>query len=167
MKIGVTYFLIALAIILQSNTLHEYYVAVYEAGLSRNGQSIQISAKFIAHDIEEAVVRASHPFLNFGSQNEHPKKDSILNEYLKAKLDFNINGEITPFQIIGSEVELDEDLWIYIEVPLKGKINELTIYNAILTETFEAQKNIMHWDINGFKKSLIFTHLNNEQELKL
>ena len=159
--------IIALAIVFMSMTLHDYFVATYNAKLSQDGTSIQISAKFIAHDVEDALVELNHPFLNLGSAKEHPKKDSILNDYLKAKLQFEVNGKRTPFILVGSEVELDEDFWVYIEVPLEEKIETLSVYNAILTEVFKGQQNIMHWDVNGHKKSLIFTHLNNEQEVKL
>ena len=86
---------------------------------------------------------------------------------MKPKLQFSINEKDVPFKFIGSETELDEDFWVYIEVPLTDDIKSLKIYNAILTEVFKGQQNIMHWDINGLKKSLIFTHLNNEQEIKL
>ena len=164
-----THIIIAIVtlVLLQSNTLHEYYVATYESKISQDRKSIQISAKFIAHDVEEALVQSNHPFLNLGSKQEHPKKDSILNEYLKAKLQFKVNEKELTFKIIGSETELDEDFWVYIEVPLNEEIKTLNIYNAILTEVFEAQHNIMHWELGSLKKSLIFTHLNNEHVIKL
>ncbi len=100
-----------------------------------------------------------------GSQKEHAKKDSILNEYLKAKLQFEVNQEDAPFNIIDSEIELDEDFWVYIEVPLQESIKSLKVYNAVLTETFPSQQNIMHFNLKGNKKSFIFTQLNNEQQI--
>lgn len=157
----------ALSLTLMSFMLHEYYVATYDAHLSKDKKAIQISAKFIAHDVEKALIESNHPDLKLGSRNEHPKKDSILTHYLKSKLEFTINKKPLEFKLIGSEVELDEDFWVYIEIPLQEEIQTLHVYNAILTEVFKGQQNIMHWDIGGLKKSLIFTHLNNEQEIKL
>ena len=167
MKIKHNLYISFLLLTIMGFSLHDYFVATYQANLSKDGKSIQIAAKFIAHDVENALIESNHPNLKLGSKNEYVQKDSILNEYLKTKLIFTINGKETPFKILGSEVELDEDFWVYIEVPLSETPKSIKVYNAILTEVFKGQQNIMHWDLEGHKKSLIFTHLNNEQEIKL
>lgn len=148
-----------------SSTLHDYFVATYDSNLSRDGKSIQISAKFIAHDVEKTLTQLGYPDLKLGSQSEHLKKDSILLEYLNAKLQFEVNNSQISYKIIGSEIELDEDFWVYIEVPLQESIKSLKVYNAVLTETFPSQQNIMHFNFTGNKKSFIFTQLNNEQQI--
>ena len=136
---------------------HDYYVAIYDVQLSRDGQSLQISAKLIAHDVEEAIARANHPFLNMGSKNEYPKTDSILHLYMSQKLQFDINGKRAQFNYVGHELELDEDLWIYLEIPLEEPINELYVYNGVLIENFEGQQNIMHLKIGEYTKTITFT----------
>jgi hypothetical protein len=147
---------------------HDFYVAIFEVNLSKDERSIQISAKFIAHDMEEAVMSTNGPHLNLGEKNEHPQADSLLLDYLKRNLSFKINGKETSPQFVGKEVELDEDLWLYIEIPFEEKkIKSIDIINTCLIADFPAQENMMHINIGGEMKTYIFTKTTIDQHIEL
>jgi predicted RNase H-related nuclease YkuK (DUF458 family) len=43
-------------------------------------------------------------------------------------------------------------------VQFSEKITTFEIFNSVLTEIFDEQKNIVHTDINGNKKSVLLTY---------
>lgn len=152
---------------LTSFALHDYFVATYDVNLSKDEKSIQMSIKLITHDVEEALVTENHPFLNLRSKNEYQNVDSVLNVYFKDHLQFTINSTPVSYKFIGHEAELDEDLWVYLELPIESKVESISIFNSVLTQVFEGQQNIMHFKLGEYSESIIFTHSKNEQDIKL
>lgn len=157
-----------MAFTLLSSMVHDYYVAIFEVNLSKDERYIQISAKFIAHDLEESIMNTNGPHLNLGAKNEHPQADSLLLDYIKRNLSFKINDKETTPQFVGKEVELDEDLWLYIEIPIEEKkIKTIDIINTCLIEDFPSQENMMHINIRGQMKTHVFTKSIIDQHIEL
>lgn len=147
---------------------HDYYIAIFEVNLSKDEKSLQVSAKFIAHDVEESIMKSNGQYLNLLSSNEHPKADSLLGDFLVKNLSFKINGVEAPIIYEGKEVELDEDLWIYFEIPItEKKIKTIDIINTCLITDFPSHQNIMHVSIRGQLKSYVLTKDTIEQQIQL
>jgi hypothetical protein len=150
MKKKIKYALIALFFMVSyAAKAHDYYIAIFEINESRDGKSLQISAKFIAHDMEEAMMRQDYPYLNMNSRNEHPDTDSLLFDYFSKNFSMIINQNKAPMVFVGKELGLDEDLWIYIEIPLTETINTLTLTNTLLIREFSKQQNIVYSNIGN------------------
>ncbi|MFP5471614.1 MAG: DUF6702 family protein [Bacteroidia bacterium] len=160
-------FLLLFSLCALSLSAHEYYIAIFEVGLSKDERSIQISAKFIAHDLEEAIMSTNGPHLNLGSKNEHPQADSLLFDYILRNFSINVNKKkISPI-FVGKDVEFDEDLWVYIEIPLDEKMKEMSITNTCLISDFPSHQNIMHVTIKGQLKTYVFTKNIIDQHIQL
>jgi hypothetical protein len=168
MKKKIKYALIALFVMVSfASKAHDYYIAIFEINESRDGKSLQISAKFIAHDVEEAMMRQDYPYLNMNSRNEHPDTDSLLFDYFSKNFSVMINQNKAPMVFVGKELGLDEDLWIYIEIPLTETISTLTLTNTLLIREFSKQQNIVYSKIGVVNKTTIFTNEIIEQSLTL
>ena len=64
--------------------------------------------------------------------------------------------------------EYEDDVMIcYHKINYSGKLKLLNIYNTILTEQYSEQQNLLHTNINGNKKSILFTNINKEEKLEL
>lgn len=151
-----------------SSIAHDYYITIFEVNLSKDEKSLQISAKFIAHDVEEAIMKNNGQYLNLSSSKEHPKADSLLVDFLKKNVSFKINGTDAPIIYDGKEVELDEDLWLYFEIPItEKKIKTIDITNTCLIAHFPNHQNIMHVSIRGQLKSYVLTKDQIEQQIQL
>ncbi len=160
--------LLALCIALSFNSwAHEYYIAIFEINESRDGKSLQISAKFIAHDVEEAMMRQDYPYLNMNSRNEHPDADSLLFDYFQKNFKVVINQTPQSLNYVGKELALDEDLWIYLEITLEEPIKQLSLINTLLIREFPKQQNIVYSKIGVVNKTTIFTNEIIEQSLTL
>lgn len=159
--------LLAIVLVGMSSQAHEYYIAIFEINESRDGKSLQISAKLIAHDVEEAMMRQDYPYLNMNSRNEHPDSDSLLFDYFSKNFSVMINQNKAPMVFVGKELALDEDLWIYIEIPLTETTDSITLHNTILIREFPQQQNIVYSKIGAVNKTTIFTNEITEQSITL
>jgi hypothetical protein len=168
MKKKIKYALIALFVMVSfASKAHEYYIAIFEINESRDGKSLQISAKFIAHDVEEAMMRQDYPYLNMNSRNEHPDADSLLFDYFQRNFKVVINQTPQSLNYVGKELALDEDLWIYVEIILEEPIKQLSLTNTLLIREFPKQQNIVYSKIGVVNKTTIFTNEIIEQTLTL
>jgi hypothetical protein len=168
MKKKIKYALIALFVMISfASKAHEYYIAIFEINESRDGKSLQISAKFIAHDVEEAMMRQDYPYLNMNSRNEHPDADSLLFDYFQRNFKVVINQTPQSLNYVGKELALDEDLWIYVEIILEEPIKQLSLTNTLLIREFPKQQNIVYSKIGVVNKTTIFTNEIIEQTLTL
>jgi hypothetical protein len=168
MKKKIKYALITLFVMVSfASKAHDYYIAIFEINESRDGKSLQISAKFIAHDVEEAMMRQDYPYLNMNSRNEHPDADSLLFDYFQRNFKVVINQTPQSLNYVGKELALDEDLWIYVEIILEEPIKQLSLINTLLIREFPKQQNIVYSKIGVVNKTTIFTNEIIEQSLTL
>jgi Leucine-rich repeat (LRR) protein len=53
-----------------------------------------------------------------------------------------------------------------LKIPFKDNLKELDIYNNVLSDIFNEQQNLVHLNINGNKKTILFTNTETNQKLK-
>ena len=79
-----------------------------------------------------------------------------LAAYFKENFEVGINGANSTYEYLGGEVE-DDVIWCYIEVTDVAELESIQLTNKVLTETFDDQKNLVHFKIGGEKKSFILS----------
>ena len=134
----------AVLIVLQS-VIHPFHVSVSEVKYKEEKKAIQISVRIFLDDLEIALQEYSGNEKlditlkeNWGFVNEH------LQKYILEKFRiYNDKGQMTT-NYIGAEIENDV-MWTYVEVEKVRKLRTITIWNSILTETYEDQENIVHF----------------------
>jgi hypothetical protein len=143
MKKKIKYALIALFVMVSfASKAHDYYIAIFEINESRDGKSLQISAKFIAHDVEEAMMRQDYPYLNMNSRNEHPDTDSLLFDYFSKNFSVMINQNKAPMVFVGKELGLDEDFGFTLKYLLPKQLVPSPLPTPYSLENFPSNKTL-------------------------
>jgi len=121
--------------------------------------------KFTAHDIEKAIIKESKIDLHLGEKNQHPKTDSLLNNYILDKFIVQSDKKIN-LKYIGNEFSLDETLLVYFEA--KNVVNpmKIKIENTLLTEVFSRQENVVHVELFKKTKTYSFNKINTNHTFK-
>lgn len=109
----------------------------YEAG------SLKLTAKFFTDDLEKAVGASTTSKSDF---------DNKARSYSSSRLTVKVNGALVGLTYVGSQTT-DKSTRIYLKADGIGGINDLEIKNAMLTEMFADQQNLITFDINGVRKS--------------
>lgn len=147
---------------------HKFYLSVTNVGYSEKDQAVQITSRIFIDDFEAALL-ARYDFKgNLATEKEVALADEYIEKYIRAKFAFYIDGKAAEFDFIGKRYE--DDLMIcYIEIPnLKlSDHKSIAIQNEILTDMYDEQQNVVHFKINGRKKSFVLIKENNKGMLNL
>ena len=79
-----------------------------------------------------------------------------------------INGETVKYEFIGKKYDTDMVIY-YLEVPdvpLKN-LKQIGIQNEVLTDIYDDQQNVVHFNINGKKKSHVLVKSHTKGMLNL
>ncbi|MEE9362868.1 MAG: DUF6702 family protein [Cellulophaga sp.] len=147
---------------------HKFYVSVTNINYSKEDKALQITSRIFIDDFEMVLQERYGIEANLGTKEEATIADEYIEKYLKSKFIFKIDGEYKTFTFIGKKY--DNDIMIcYLElskVELE-KIKTIEFQNEILTDMYEEQQNIIHFKLNGKKKSFILIKESNKGMLKL
>lgn len=132
-------------------TAHKFYVSITEVEYNSDDKRMEVSIKFIGHDLEKALKNAGVPELYLGTDKESAKANTYLHQYISKK--FSIQNNTTPieFTFVGKEVTNDDFIYCYLKSAPLPSIHSLTFNNSFLTELFDDQANILYYK-NGSEK---------------
>jgi hypothetical protein len=137
--------------------LHKFYVSVTQIDYVPNKKRIEITSRIFIDDLEKALTKKYQRKPNITSSNEVPEAEEYIKAYIKEKIKISINKKPQVIEYLAKEVEGDV-LIIYTKIVISKKINTFEIYNALLTEVYSDQQNIVHINIDSNKKSFLLTN---------
>lgn len=128
--------------LLTSGTLaaHDFFVSILTIRHAPNTQTLDLTWRITAHDIEHALENVAP--LKLGSDKEHPKADSILNAYFHQHLVLMQEKQLA-WTWIGKELD-GETLYCYLQVDSIASPKDLLVQNTLLQDLFYEQQNLVH-----------------------
>lgn len=147
-----------------SKDTHPLRLSLCEIEYSTPKQQLSIHLKLFLTDINEALVfDPNSQELAFCQPNEAKHANSLLLNYLNQFFYVKVNGKQVKLNIKKKHLKGDGDntaLWVYFEYPQTEAISSLEIKNAVFTDLFFDQNNIVYVHHNEASKSIM---LNKEQ----
>jgi len=141
--------------------IHPFYVSVCEIYHNPNTEALEISMKIFIDDLEVAIQKSANPSFKISEGADKNLIENEIEKYLENKFLIEIDSKIPEKKLIG--YELDSDAIIcYIEIKKIKQISNIKIYNSILTEVYEDQINLTHFQYKDQLKSLKTTKINPE-----
>lgn len=157
--------LLTLFVLTSAFTFHKFYVGVFQVDYFKEKKAVQITARLFIDDLEKALHKKHNKHFYITTKDEVPDANSYIAKYLEEKLKIKINNKIQTIQFLSKEQE--ENIVIcYFKINFKDNIKELDITNNVLSDVFSEQQNLVHLNINGNKKTILFTNTETNQKLK-
>ncbi|MEL6917000.1 MAG: DUF6702 family protein [Bacteroidota bacterium] len=147
---------------------HKFYVSVTNITYSDKDDALQITTRIFIDDLENVLAERYGIATDLATDKEYQATDKYIEKYLKAKFALKINRKTVDFDYLGKEY--DNDVVIcYIEVPKVGfsTIQSIEVTNEVLMDLFDEQQNVVHFKLNGNKKSFVLVRENNKGMLNL
>jgi hypothetical protein len=139
--------------------LHPFHLSVSDLKYNAKAKSIEASIKININDFEQALQKIYDKKVDL--INSHGKEKEEINklivEYLQKRFQLKCNGMEMKFDLLGFERE-EEGVWIYLEFKNAAVPKVIEIENSILYDNINTQENLVHFDLNGKKKSLKVTY---------
>lgn len=143
---------------------HEFYLSVTEIEYKEEKQSLQIITRVFTDDFEEVLRKRFDDDIRLSIDSEEGPVEEMTEKYLNQKLQINIDGKTLQLNYLGKEYDSDQVI-LYIEVEDVTTFSEIEVNNAILTDLFDDQKNVVHVKVNGITKSMLLQKNSDNQSL--
>ncbi|WP_026837790.1 DUF6702 family protein [Gillisia sp. JM1] len=164
MKIKFFLPIICVLMLMSFSVAHKFYVSVTEIEYNEKAESLQIISRVFIDDMEDLLQTRYDKNIRLGKTNESSSVPNHLKKYLNEKIEVKIDGRLTEVNYLGKEYE-DDMLLVYLEIPKITSFKKIIIKNAILTDMFSEQKNLVHVNYKGSTKSLILNKAKQEDVL--
>ena len=131
---------------------------------------ISINLKLFLTDVNEAVLfDPNNNELAFCQPNESINANQMLLDYVNRYFYVKVNEESIPLEIKNKRLSGEDEntaLWIYLEHSQLGELNSIEIKNAIFTDLFFDQNNIVYIHLNNQSNSIMLNKKTSVYRLK-
>ena len=131
---------------------------------------LTVNLKLFLTDVNEALIFDPYSKeLAFCQPNEYFDADKMLMDYLNRFFYVKLNKKKIDLKIKKKKLSGEGEntaLWIYLEKSVEGKFNSMEIKNAVFTDLFYDQNNIVYIHVDGYSKSIMLNKKTNIHQLK-
>lgn len=131
---------------------HPFYVSVVDLNYKQKERNLQVSVKLFSNDLEDALQRTSKKNIDLLNPKNQAETDSVLLNYISKRLAIQVNSKKQLLNYIGYEKE-EEAIWTYFEIKNCILPKNIRIDTKLLYDYLPQQINIVHFNVNGHKKS--------------
>lgn len=139
--------------------IHPLRLSLCEIEYSSDEHLLTINLKLFLMDVNEALVfDPNSKELAFCEPNESDKAERLLLDYLNEFFYIKANGRKVNLQIKNKKLSGEGDnvaLGVFFEYKQDQPLSSLEIKNAVFTDLFFDQSNIVYVHVNGDSKSLM------------
>lgn len=158
--------LVVLFVSSSSFDFHKFYVSITQVQFVPAKKRIEITSRIFQDDLNKILEKKYQKKILIHNTTANSEEQLVLKKYLNDNLKIKVDGKLKPIQFHIAEIEEDVVV-VYLSITDVKNIANLEIQNSILIDLYTDQQNIMHFTINGDKKSLNFTETSKVQTLKM
>ena len=164
--------LISLALLFYYNLdEHPLRLSLCEIEYFSETRIISINLKLFLTDVNEAILfDPNNNELAFCQPNESTNANQMLLDYINRYFYVKVNEESIPLEIKNKRLSGEDEniaLWINLEHSQLGELNSIEIKNAIFTDLFFDQNNIVYIHINNQSNSIMLNKKTSVYRLKI
>ena len=138
---------------------HPLRLSLSEIEYKKDEQLITIDLRLFLMDVNEALVfDPESTELRFCEPDESPNAEALLMNYINDFFYIEINGKRIPLEIKSKRLKgngIDTALGLVFEYRQSSPLNSMKIKNAVFTDLFFDQNNIVYVYINDSSTSLM------------
>lgn len=132
---------------------HPFHVSSSEIEYNAKADQLEISSKIFTDDFEAVLSKLYKTKADFSNKQLKPKMDELVTKYITTHLAIGSNGTFYPIKLFGWEVD-HEAVYVYTTAtPKNFNPKAINVENTILYDLFDDQMNIVHFIVNGSRKS--------------
>jgi hypothetical protein len=143
---------------------HDFHTSLTQAEYNPSSASFEISMRVFTDDLEKALANDNH--IQLTSLEKMVGADQKIEVYVKKAFSLEGNSKIFPLKYIGRENDTDVT-WLYMEVPVPAGLKVLTVKNAVLTELYEDEANIINLQFKSKKGTLLCRRGDEKKDFSL
>ena len=149
------------SILFLSFVAHKYYVSTTLIDLDEESNYFEITIKAFYDDLETELILSAIDY-----EIQYDQINKLYEDYLLSKFILTSNGNEIKYEYLGFEKRNDQ-INLYLQVESSTIVNELSIQNKILYDSYSTQKNIVLYRHKNSRKSFIQDQNNQISSIKI
>lgn len=129
---------------------HRAHASLTEIVWNKSTQEVEITHRLYAHDLEPRLFKKV-----MSGWEESPEGIAQVGAYSAAKFTIRVKGKKVPLNYVGAEPD-GEFIYVYFTAPRFKNGTELSVRDAILTDVFDNQVNLVNLTLDGNTQSQYF-----------
>ena len=154
----------------EASTFHPLRLSLCEIEYTPNKELVTVNLKLFLTDVNEAIVfDPESKELAFCQPNEPEKANQMLMDYVNRFFYVKVNKKPINLKIKRKRLSGEGQntaLWVYFEYKQQEPLRSLEIKNAVFTDLFFDQNNIVYVHVNGESKSMMLNKKTPTHQLK-
>ncbi|MDT0686131.1 DUF6702 family protein [Autumnicola psychrophila] len=138
----------------KTNGRHEFFLSVTEIEYKKDSGALQIISRVFIDDFQKVLNQRYGKEISLSHEKETGDVRNSIDKYLSQKLNLMINDEKLKLNYLGKEYDGDQ-LILYVEVENVPDFKQIEVQNAVLTDLYDDQKNVVHVKMDDQIKSLL------------
>jgi hypothetical protein len=149
---------------------HPLKLSLCEIEYSSEKELLTINLKLFLTDVNEAIVfNPNSNELKFCQPNESAQANQLLLNYLNQFFYVKVNQKLVDLHIKNKRLKGENDntaLWVSFEYKQSSPLESLEIKNAVFTDLFFDQNNIVYVHVDKTSKSLMLDKKKSVHQLR-
>ncbi|MDQ7917482.1 hypothetical protein RBU60_07840 [Mesonia sp. MT50] len=133
---------------------HKFYLSVTNAEYVEESSSVQLITRLFVDDFQKLLQTRYDSRVELLRDQDLAENNSYIEKYFRKKLKINIHNQDLQLNFIGKRYE-DDLIICYFEIENVRAFSSVKITNLLLTDLFEDQKNLVHFEKDGETESLL------------
>jgi len=154
MKKAVLLVLVVFASLSFKAIAHKFYLSVTEIEYKKEKKELQIVSKVFIDDFKNVLEQRYGESITLSKEAEAGPVNQLIKKYLASKFQISVDGKSVPLKYLGKKYDKDQ-LVLFIQAEDLEAFKEIRITNAVLTDMFDDQKNVVNVKIGHQVKSLM------------
>lgn len=138
----------------QFNDDHKFYVSVSNITFSEKDQALRMVSRFFIDDLQLLMKQRYDTEIELTTEADQKPVINLLQRYLSSKTELYVNREEKTLDVLGYEYDVDQ-IVVYTEIPDVKQVNRLSLRFEVLFDMFSEQKNMVHIDYAGEKRTML------------
>lgn len=135
------------------NVAHPFHVSATEMEYNERDKRVEVSTKIFTDDFEAVLQKLYKTKVDFNNATLKNQNDNLVKKYILTHLSIRSGNNILSLHLYGWEVEREAVFVYTIADAPQINIKSISVENTVLYDAFTDQVNIVHFIVNGKRKS--------------
>lgn len=136
--------------------MHRFYVGMFQLKFVPQKNEVQITTRVFIDDLTESINKEYKTKTFIGEKKETAHDEELVIKYFNKNFKIVIDGKNQEYVFLSKEVK-ENSLICYFKIKNVKKIKALQVENTMLLSEFPDQQNIIQFENNGQKSSLLLS----------
>lgn len=148
--------------------MHDFHLSKSLVNYNAQTQAVEISLHIFIDDLELAIKGKGKDSLYIATEKEDEDADRYIAKYVIDQFKVYFEGDQIPLTFLGKEVSSDlMAIWCYLEAEKISAPKEVKLFNTLLTELYEDQRNLITFTAPRVEKYFLFDKKKHSSTINL